>query len=463
MRRRRGRKAAEVSGERRRAQQRAVSAALRTEVARAVQAAVEGALDAEVTALLGRARYERRARAPREPAEAWCARCDQGWRPRLWRAGSYQRTLLTSAAAVRVRVPRVGCRCGGTVRTAFATLGPYQRGWGDLQERARELAGLGLSLRDARTVLAWQSGQPLAPSTLNGWVQQAAVVAEALRGGALGRVPPVVLLDGVWVKLMEPTGERFTDRAGRERPRMRRVRAVLLVAYGVDPASGERWVLDWERAAAEDEPSWRALLERLLARGLRTDAGLELFVHDGSSGLEAAFGQVHFGPGALFQRCVFHVLRNLGEAVRGEPAMSRQAKRERRRAVLRDAATIWQAPDRAEAGRRRAAFAAAWAEREPEAVATLARAFPATLAYLDALARARERGETWHPRHLRTTSALERVNRALRHKARQVGVFQAERGLVASLALVIAHRGLGPDSPPDDLWTEVLELGLLAA
>src|SRR5206468_11174402 len=133
------------------------------------------------------------------------------------------------------------------------------------------------------------------------------------------------------------------------------------------------------------------------------------------------------------------------------------------REVLRDAAAIWQATDRTEAYRRRAAFRAAWAEREPAAVATLERVFPATLADLDARERGRERGQAWHPRHLRTTSALERVNRALRHKARQVGVFQAERGLVAGLALVIAHRGLGPDTPADDLWTEVLELGLLAA
>jgi transposase-like protein len=294
-------------------------------------------------------------------------------------------------------------------------------------------------------------------------VQQAAPVAEALRAGPLGRVPPVVLLDGVWVRLMAPTGERYTDRAGRCRDRVRRVRAVLLVAYGVDPATGERWVLDWERAAAEDEAGWRGLLERLLGRGLRTDAGLELFVHDGSGGLEAAFGQVHFGPGVLFQRCVFHALRNLREAVRGEPGMSRDAQRARRRELLRDAAAIWQAPDRTEAYRRRAAFRAAWAEREPEAVATLERVFPLTLAYLAALERGRARGQDWHPRHLRTTSALERVNRALRHKARQVGVFQAARGLVAGLALVIAHRGLGPDAPPDDLWTEVLELGLLAA
>lgn len=122
---------------------------------------------------------------------------------------------------------------------------------------------------------------------------------------------------------------------------------------------------------------------------------------------------------------------------------------------------IWQATDRTEVHRRRAAFRATWTASEPEVVAALDRVFPATLADVEALARARERDEVWAARHLRTTSALERVNRALRHKARQVGVFHAERGLLAAIALIFTHRGLGLDAPSDDLWTEVLEAGLV--
>jgi transposase-like protein len=462
-RRRPRRKAKPVGAARRRAAQRAVRAAAQVEIARVVREAVERALEAEVTALLGRGPYRRRATAPRERAEAVCSRCGIGWRPRLRRAGSYARGLLTVPAAVRVRVPRVGCLCGGTVPLEFATLGRYARGWGDVQERARELTGLCLSLRDARAVLARESRRAVACSTLNGWVRQAAALAEALRAGPLERVPAVVLLDGLWLTLLVPTGEAFVDSKGRRRQRVRRRKVVVLVAYGVDPATGERWVLDWERADAEDEAGWRGLLERLHARGLRTDAGLELLVHDGSGGLEAALETVHLGPGLLRQRCVFHVLRNVRDAVRGEPGLGRDARRQRRRAVLTDAATIWQATDRAEVQRRRRAFRAAWAEREPEAVATVERAFGATTAYLDALERGRERGEAWAPRHLRTTSALERANRALRQKARQAGAFHSERGLVAALGLVLAHRRLHPDADPDDLWTEALEAGLLAA
>jgi hypothetical protein len=214
-----------------------------------------------------------------------------------------------------VWVPRVACLCRGTVPLEFAALGRYQRGWGDVQERARELAGLRPSLADAREVLAADSGQPVACSTLNGWVQQAADLAEARRAGELRRVPAAVMPDGVRVKVLEPTGEWFVDWRGRRRQRQRRGTAVVLVASGVDPAGGERWVLDWERAAAEDEASWRRRLERLRERGLRADAGLELLIHD-DGGLEAALGTVHLGRGVLHQRGVVHVLRNVRDAVR---------------------------------------------------------------------------------------------------------------------------------------------------
>jgi transposase-like protein len=55
----------------------------------------------------------------------------------------------------------------------------------------------------------------------------------------------------------------------------------------------------------KDERSWRGLWERLQARGFRADAGLGLFVQDGSAGLEAALGLVGFGPAVLRQPCLF--------------------------------------------------------------------------------------------------------------------------------------------------------------
>jgi transposase-like protein len=452
-----------VAAGQRRAQQRRVQQQLDRAIEQIVQQTLEQALADEVTALLGRARYARRRTGPQQRAGAACSRCGLDWAPRLSRAGTYPRQVLTLQALVPLRVPRLSCVCGGTVPLEFATFGRYARSWGDVQERARQLAGLCVALRDIREVLAAPSGQWLAPSTLNRWVHEAAALAATLRAAPLERVPPVVLLDGLWIRLMVPTGERYQDKAGRERERVRRVKVPLLVAYGMDPATGERWLLDWEQTTGEDEASWRGLLERLWTRGLRADAGLTLFVHDGSAGLEAAFGLVDFGPAVLRQRCVFHVLRNLREAVRGTPGMTRAERRAHRGAVLQDAATIWEPREASGVRARYRAFCARWRPTEAAAVATLERVFPQTLAYLEARTRGREWGQDWRVQALRTTSPLERLNRALRQKARQVGTFQSATGLAAAVVLVLVHHGATAPAPTPDLWTDVLEAGLLAA
>ena len=112
----------------------------------------------------------------------------------------------------------------------------------------------------------------------------------AFRQGPLERVPSVLLVDGLWVNLMVVTEETYTNKQGQTCKRLRRQRIVLLVALGVDPRSGQWWVVDWERAAQEDQAGWERLLERLRERGLTSEQGLRLIVSDGSEGLAAALG-----------------------------------------------------------------------------------------------------------------------------------------------------------------------------
>jgi transposase-like protein len=269
------------------------------------------------------------------------------------------------------------------------------------------------------------------------------------------------MLDGVWLKVLEPTGEWYIDKKGRRRQRLKARKFPLLVAYGVDPVSGERWLLDWERGRDEDEESWRRLLERLLARGLCAQRGLELFVHDGSAGLEKAFELVHFGKGVEHQRCIFHKLRNVGRDVAGEEGMGRKERQERRAEVLADAAAVYRGEGEAEVRRRLRGFRAKWDEKEPKAVATLERDFERTLAYLKVRERARRRGEEWRIECLRATSALERVQRHFRQKARQVVIFHADKGVKAAIQLVIGHHRLAANSA--EPWTRLLEEALLAA
>lgn len=422
----------------------------------------EKALQEEVTALLGREKSERRNQADTTEVEACCNRCQTRYRAKFSRGGFYPRSLLTFEAWVQLKVPRIACVCGGMVDFTSVYVEPYGRIWFDLEERARELAGLCLSLRDMVEVLAWRNDQPLAISTLNQRVLQTADLAAAFHQGRIERVPAVVMLDGIWLKVLLPTEEEYTDKRGRQRKRMKLRKYPVLVAYGIDPVSGERWILDWERGEAEDQASWQRLLERLWERGVHAERGLRLFVHDGGAGLAQALPMVDFGPDVADQRCIFHKLQNVRRAVQGAPEMTRDERQERRRTVLRDASAVYQGKDEAEIRSGLAAFRAKWAAAEPKAVATLERDFAQTLAYLAVLERARQEGQEWRVECLRTTSPLERVQRHFRQKARQVVVAHSEKGAAANIELVIYHRDLASGATSMRPWAQRLEEALLA-
>lgn len=452
-----------IEREARRRQQRRLQQQTDEAIRELMRESLEQALRDEVTGVLGRPKGQRRDLGDQTEVEARCNKCGTHLRASFYRAGFYRRSLLTFEVWVEIKVPRVSCVCDGMVDFESVHLEPYGRIWFDLEQRARELAGLCLSLRDSVEVLAWRNGQPISIATLNQTVLQTAELARAFHQGALARIPAVVMLDGIWLKVLVPTDEEYVDKKGRRRKRSKLRKFPLLVAYGLDPVSGQRWVLDWERGEQEDQASWQRLLERLCERGLSADQGLKLFVHDGSAGLEQAFEWVWFGQGVERQRCVFHKLLNVRRDVVGDEGMTRRQRQKRRREVLTDAAEVYRGQDEPEIRRRLEAFQAKWREREPEAVATLGRDFDQTLAYLRAREQARVQGQAWRVEALRTTSPLERVQRHFRQKARQVVIAHSERGVEAAIELVIRHRGLALADRSTQLWAYRLEEALLAA
>ena len=79
----------------------------------------------------------------------------------------------------------------------------------------------------------------------------------------------------------------------------------LLVALGVR-ADGQKMLLAIKSMGGESEAAWRALLDDLVRRGLRTP---ELVVIDGAPGLEKALAALW--PEMAVQRCTVHKHRNL--------------------------------------------------------------------------------------------------------------------------------------------------------
>jgi len=252
--------------------------------------------------------------------------------------------------------------------------------------------------------------------------------------------PPVVQVDAIWFSQLRPTGQLRRNAKRRLRPVKSRIKRCLLIALGVWPACGRCVILAWQLADSEDTQAWLAFLTHLEAQGVRGEQGLQLIIHDGGDGLCAALQIVHFD--AAYQRCLFHKLRNIANALQLPEGLPRPERTHRRRAMLKDFQAIWAAKEYATVLRRYLQVVRQYRDAQPDAVATLRRDFRATVAYYQI----QQRNPSWHRRHLRTISRLERFNRTLRRHLRTAGAYHSDAGILAVIAQEADYRY--PANPP---------------
>jgi transposase-like protein len=252
----------------------------------------------------------------------------------------------------------------------------------------------------------------------------------------LSSVPPVVMLDAIWLSLLEKTGEQHIDRLKRQRPAKSRRKVCVLVALGLYPQTGHWGVLDWQLAQSESQSAWEALLLPLEARGLYPQRGLELFIHDGGKGLIAALNLLY--PNIPHQRCLFHKLRNLWHSIQVPKNLPAQDARTFKRALLQEAQSIFYAQTTSAASERRDQFIQNYRQSQFDFVTSLERDWPETMAFFRVL----KRFPSWRRSALRTTSLLERLNRNLRRLFRSAGAFHSISGLLATVARVLNPKRL---------------------
>ena len=401
-------------------------AVLRVEAAKLI----ESALEEEVERWLDRKPYQRSNRRSGQRVQARCCKCGSQYRRDFLRHGHRKRGLVILWVLLSIWAPRVICRCGGSVRIPSQVVRPGQRIWQDVTIQIQRWGQKALSLRQMRDTLAEDLGTSLGLRTINERLQTPLMRQPGTM--VLSTVPPVVVLDGIWVTLVVPTGMYQKDSCGRRRPIKKKSKVVILIALGVWPQSGTIRVLDWEITSGERCEDWELLLSRLYARRLRKQRGLRLFVHDGGAGLKAALKQWY--EDVPSQRCVFHKLRNVWDAVVLPEERSGHENRQMRRLLIRQAAAVFRAPDELTARCLMADFADRWEAEQPQAVATLLRDQEDTLRFYDML----ESNLHWKPEALRTTSLLERLNRKLRRVFRAAGAYHSLAGLEAAVLRVLA-------------------------
>lgn len=356
--------------------------------------------------------------------------------PSLQRSGSYARQLLTAYGYIPdLRVPKL--RAGNRERP-WQILTRYQRAMPDLLERALYLYTLGLSIRDLQEAVYVLFGHLLSRDALNRVTLAAQSPMEAWRQRPIADTPPFLIVDGVWVQLLAPTGQTWIDRSGHERREMRGQDQVVVAVMGVWP-DGRHQLLAYEAASGEDSEAWATLFANLKQRGLDPNL-VRLVVSDGSTGLPAALTREL--PGAQQQRCVVHKVRGVEQSflyrelpkldpMSQEALGPEAARRLRRQQVSSEAHAIFEAPTRAEAEQRLACFRATWEPVEPEVVRKLAHDIDRCFTFYQV---------DLELHHLvRSTNLLERFFREFRTKTDEIGAFPNEQSCLVLFHLIVTR------------------------
>jgi len=385
-------------------------------------------LVALVCQVVGRSHYTRRQQVSyRDQLVGQCCRCGSRQSRRFSRNGFRHRApLLTQWGVVPLALPRVRCVCGGSVQIDCGDLlRPYQRLGSDIDAQIQRWGHLALSLRQMRRELEQLYIGPLALRTLNQRLQQLRTLDPQREAQD---IPPIMQVDAIWVTLLRPNGRKRRDSKGRQRPVKGRFKVPIMIALGVWPDQ-DRWeILAWRIGTSEGTEEWVAFLEILEAQGLRGENGLKLIIHDGGTGLGAALDIVWFD--AEQQRCLFHKLRNIYQAIQVPDDLPPKQRRRRKRAIFKAFHHIWQARHYRTVLRRYRQVVRHYRDSQPKAVATLRRDFRLTVTYYQL----EQQCPTWDRKFLRTISLLERFNRYIRRRARAANAYHSEHGLQAMVA-----------------------------
>jgi transposase-like protein len=194
------------------------------------------------------------------------------------------------------------------------------------------------------------------------------------------------------------------------------VNVAVVTATGVN-ADGHREILGVDVITTEDGAGWLAFLRGLIARGL---SGTSLVVSDAHAGLVDAIGSTL--PGAVWQRCRTHYMRNLLTRV----PKSAQAM------VATLVRTIFAQPDSASTWTQHARVVAQLQEKFPDAADHLTDAAPDVLAYTGF--------PKEHWRQIWSNNPQERLNKELRRRTDVVGIFPNREAVIRLVGAVLAEQ-----------------------
>ena len=194
------------------------------------------------------------------------------------------------------------------------------------------------------------------------------------------------------------------------------VNVAVVIATGVNN-DGHREILGVDVITTEDGAGWLAFLRGLVARGL---SGTSLVTSDAHPGLVDAIASTL--PGATWQRCRTHYMRNLSTRV----PKSAQAM------VATLVRTIFAQPDSASVWAQHGRVVAQLQEKFPDAAGHLTDAAPDVLAFTGF--------PKEHWRQIWSNNPQERLNKELRRRTDVVGIFPNREAVIRLVGAVLAEQ-----------------------
>lgn len=323
---------------------------------------------------------------------------------RGYRNGRLRRTITTESGPMELSLPRARVRDeAGSTHEFRSTIVPrYGRRTRRVDEAILGIYLAGANTRRIRKALLPLLGEAhLSKSAISRVVSR----LKALFAGWSGRDLsderyPVLILDAIHLKV------RLVRRV---------VSVPALVVLGVDE-SGTKRLVALRLAVSEAATNWGAVIDDLSARHLQSPG---LIISDGHKGLRRAIAA---WPEARVQRCTLHKRSNLEAQC---PAHARGELR-------RDYAAIVHAESAAAARSAHVAFLTKWRSLCPPVARSLEEAGHQLLTFYD------------FPRpmwkSLRTTNAIENLNREFRRRTKTQASFSTEDAAITLLYGLIAFE-----------------------
>ena len=328
---------------------------------RLMQEALQQVLEAEMTEAVGAA-----------PGERTAGRLG-------YRAGYYNRGLVTRIGKLELRVPRD--RDGRFSTELFAR---YQRSEKALVSALAEMYVQGVSTRKVKAITEELCGHTFSASTISRINASLDGVLSRFAERRLDEAYPYLVLDARYEKVR-------LDGVIQSQ--------AVLVAIGIN-WDGRRCVLGVELSNRESRSSWTNFVTGLKVRGLH---GVEFVVSDDHAGLKRAVAELL--PEAVWQRCYVHFLRNALDY------LPRKADDDCRQELR----WLYDRRDLKEAQQDLQAWLLRWAQRYPRLTDWVEAHIGETLNFY--------RLPRQHHKHLKSTNLLERLNEEIKRRTRVVRIF----------------------------------------